>query len=70
MSDMTWALAYEPGTDTTALNEEPELAEWWIPFIHPDKTINILLPDSSVRRMNKTEFIGKFTQDPPEDDPL
>ncbi len=71
--DMTWGLAYVNDSGSGPLsgpNEEPELEGWWNVFVHPSDTANILTPDHAVRRMSKSEFIDKFTGDPPIDDEL
>lgn len=60
VADQTWGLAYIPGSDTSALNEEAELEGWWTPFVHPNEQVNVLLPDYSVERLTKEEFIIKF----------
>lgn len=69
-SDMTWGLAYVDGSDTSQLNSEPDLSGWWVPFIHTGETLNVLTPDAAVSSMNKTEFIKRFTKDPPDEDPI
>jgi len=69
-SDMSWGLAYVKGSDTSALNPEMELSGWWVPFIHPGNTINILTPNSGVSGMNKEAFIRKYKTLNPPDDPL
>lgn len=67
LSDMTWGLAYngEGGP-----NEEPKLEGWWTVFVHPGEVANILTVDQAVIIMSKSEYIDKFTADPPEDDPI
>ncbi len=67
-SDMTWGLAYVPGTHGP--NEEIELEGWWSVFVHPGDTANVYRPDMSVQRMTKSAFIKKYTEEPPDDDPL
>ncbi|GEM_PF-5424380 len=69
-SDMTWGLAYVDGSDTSNLNPEPQLSGWWVPFIHTGESLNVLTPDSAVSSMTKTQFIDRFTKDPPDQDPL
>jgi len=69
-SDMTWGLAYVDGSDTSQLNPERELDGWWVPFIHTGEALNILTPDSAVASMTKTNFISRFTKNPPLNDPL
>ena len=70
MSDATWALAYEGGSQGP--NEDPDLEGWWVPFedkIHPGEVVNVLRPDQSTDAMNKDEFKKKYdTADPPDDD--
>ncbi len=68
MSDMTWGLAYVDGSGGP--NDEAELQGWWTVFVHPAETAHVLRPDSSVTRMAKDEFIRKYTEYPPIDDPL
>ncbi len=67
-SDMTWGLAYVPGSGGP--NDEADLDGWWSVFIHPSDTSNVFRPDMSVQRMSKAEFIKKYTEDPPENDPF
>jgi prepilin-type N-terminal cleavage/methylation domain-containing protein len=60
VADQTWGLAYIPGSDTSGLNTESELEGWWNPFVHPKESIGVLMPDQSVERLSKEEFITKF----------
>jgi len=67
-SDMTWGLAYVPGSHGP--NDEVDLKGWWTAFVHPGGTANVFRPDMSVQRMGKPAFIAKYTAEPPDDDPL
>ncbi len=67
-SDMTWGLAYVPGSGGP--NQEADLDGWWTVFIHPSDTSNVFKPDMSVQRMSKSEFIDTYTEYPPENDPF
>lgn len=68
MADMTWGLAY---VNAHGPNPEPELAGWWVVFVHSGARLNVLWPDYSVHMMDKAEFIQRYsTATPPIDDPL
>jgi len=68
-ADQTWGLAFVSGSGGP--NTDLELQGWWNPFVHPNDRINVLLPDYSVERLSKEEFIRQFrTADPPISDPL
>lgn len=67
-ADMTWGLAFVEGSISP--NEEPELQEWWTAFIHPSQVANVLLPSLGVEQFSKDQFIDRFTENPPLDDPL
>ncbi len=68
-ADQTWGLAFIPGSDGP--NTETELQGWWNPFVHPNESIKVLLPDYHVESYSKEKFIRDFrTANPPNDDPL
>jgi prepilin-type N-terminal cleavage/methylation domain-containing protein len=67
-SDMTWALAYVNGSQ--GCEPEPQLAGWWVAFVHSHQKCNVLRPDQSVVDMAKPEFIAAYqTATPPVIDP-
>ena len=66
-ADMTWGLAYVPETKA---HEEPELAGWWVAFVHREQTINVLSVDHAVETITKQEFIRRYAAHTPGDDPL
>jgi len=69
VADQTWGLAFVSGSGGP--NTDLELQGWWNPFVHPTDRINVLLPDFSVERLSKEEFIRQFkTANPPVNDPL
>ena len=68
MADMTWGLAY---VGNRGPNPEPELAGWWVAFVHRGNAANVLTPDQSVQLVPRKTFITTYsTATPPVDDPL
>lgn len=68
-ADQTWGLSFIP--DSGGPNAEAKLQGWWNPFVHPNESIKVLLPDYHVESYSKEKFIRNFkTDNPPVSDPL
>lgn len=64
--EQTWGLAYV--ADSGGPNEESDLNGWWVPFVHPGETANILTTDQSIELIAKPIFTDRYADVPPEDE--